>query len=162
KPVWYQSDGQQEILPFHLNTTTTSALRVASTPHTFADAQAAWAQGKFGFWPRFKTPISMGYYRREDIPFQFALADAFTICDAHHCSVTTGTDPNRIVFFSGSNFDPERRARGANCTAADAEVNNLRCWIKGSLPDPGYTYQGSGFIWPTAPEILENAGISWR
>ena len=63
----------------------------------------------------------MGYYHREDIPFQFALADAFTICDAHHCSVTTGTDPNRIVFFSGSNFDPEQRRRGENCTDANSE-----------------------------------------
>ena len=98
KPVWYQSDGEKGIPPFHLDTKSTSALRVASTPHTFSNAQAAWNQGKFGFWPKFKTPYSMGYYKREDIPFQFALAEAFTLCDAHFCSVTTGTDPNRIVF----------------------------------------------------------------
>ena len=30
---------------------------------------------------------------------------------AHHCSITTGIDPNRIAFWSGSNFDPERRRR---------------------------------------------------
>ena len=36
--------------------------------------------------------------RRADLPCQFALAEAFTICDAYHCSVTTGTDPNRIMF----------------------------------------------------------------
>ena len=162
KPVWYQSDGETEVPPFHLDTKNTSALRVPSTPHTFNNAQAAWNQGKFGFWPRFKTPLSMGYYHREDIPFQFALADAFTICDAHHCSVTTGTDPNRIVFFSGSNFDPEQRRRGENCTDADAEVDNQRCLIEGTLPAPGYTYKGSAFAWPTIPDVLEGAGISWR
>jgi phospholipase C len=162
KPVWYQSDGEKEILPFHLDTETTSALRVPSTPHSFADAQGAWNQGRFGFWPKFKKPISMGHYQRKDIPFQFALAEAFTICDAHHCSVTTGTDPNRIVFWSGSNFDPESRRRGENCTDADAEPDNLRCWIKGALPTPGYTYQGSAFNWPTIPEVLERADISWR
>ncbi len=162
KTVWRQSDGKKEIPPFHLNTQTTSALRVPVTPHTFSDAQAAWSQGRFGLWPKFKTPVSMGYYRREDIPFQFALAEAFTICDAYHCSVTTGTDPNRIVFWSGSNFDPERRRRRENCTDADAEPNNLRCAVKGTLPTPGYTYQGSAFNWPTLPDLLERAGISWR
>ena len=162
KPVWYQSDGETEIPPFHLNTKNTSALRVPSTPHTFNNAQAAWNQGKFGFWPKFKTPMSMGYYHREDIPFQFALADAFTICDAHHCSVTTGTDPNRIMFFSGSNFDPEQRHRGENCTDANSEANNQRCLIEGTLPTPGYTYKGSALTWPTVPEVLEDAGISWR
>ena len=162
KSVWSQSDGEKDIPPFHLSTQTTSALRVPGTPHTFADAQAAWNQGKYGFWPKFKTPISMGHYQREDIPFQFALAEAFTLCDAHHCSITTGTDPNRIVFWSGSNFDPEHRRVKENCTEGNAEVNNLRCWIKGTLPAPGYTYQGSAFMWPTIPEVLERAGISWR
>jgi phospholipase C len=162
KPVWHQSDGEIEILPFHLNARTTSALRMAGTPHTFGDAQAAWCQGRFGLWPKFKTPMSMGHYQREDIPFQFALAEAFTICDAHHCSVTTGTDPNRIVFWSGSNSDPVRRRRGENCTDVDSEPNNLRCQIQGALPVPGYTYQGSAFTWPTLPEILEQAGVSWR
>jgi phospholipase C len=162
QPVWQQSDGEREIAPFHLDTKTTSGLRVPDTPHSFSDAQAAWNQGKFGLWPKFKTPISMGHYRREDIAFQFALAEAFTLCDAYHCSVTTGTDPNRIVFWSGSNFDPTLRARGIDCTDAHAEPNNLRCWIKGALPTPGYTYAGSALTWPTIPDVLESAGISWR
>jgi phospholipase C len=162
KPVWYQSDGEKEVLPFHLDGVTTSALRVRSTPHSFADAQAAWNQGRFGFWPKFKTPVSMGHYRREDIPFQFALAEAFTICDGYHCSVTTGTDPNRIAFWSGSNFNPEQRRRGENCTDRDSEPDNLRCWIEGALPSPGYKYQGSALTWPTIPDVLERGGISWR
>jgi phospholipase C len=163
KPVWFQSDGEREIPPFRLNTQTTIALRTPGTPHRFSDAQGAWSQGQLNRWPKFKTPMSMGHYVREDITFQFALAEAFTLCDAHHCSVTTGTDPNRIAFFSGSNFDPEHRRRGENCTDADAEVNNLRCWLKGgALPSPGYIYQGSAFTWPSIPELLERAGISWR
>lgn len=48
KPVWYQSDGETEIPPYHLDTKTTSALRVPGTPHGFPDSQAAWNQGKFG------------------------------------------------------------------------------------------------------------------
>lgn len=163
RPVWQQSDGAKEILPFHLDSQSTSALKVASTPHNFADTQAALGQGRLDRWPQFKTPLSMGHYQRVDIPFQFALAEAFTICDAYHCSVTTGTDPNRIVFWSGSNADPERRRRGENCTDADAEPDNLRCWLKGgTLPEPGYAYQGSPFTWPTIPEVLEAAKVNWR
>jgi phospholipase C len=162
RTVWQQSDGTRELPPFHLDTKTTDALKVPGTPHSFSDSQAAWNQGRFGFWPKFKNPYSMGHYKRDDIPFQFALAEAFTICDAYHCSVTTGTDPNRIAFWSGSNFDPEARKRGENCTDVNSEPNNLRCWIKGALPEPGYTYAGNALTWPTLPDILEAAGVDWR
>lgn len=162
RDVWRQSDGEKEILPFHLDTKTTDALRVPGTPHAFADAQAAWGQGKIEQWPRFKSPYAMGYYRREDIPFQFALAEAFTLCDDYHCSVTAGTDPNRIVFWSGSSADPRLRAQGINCTDEHSEPDNLRCWIKGALPKPGYTYAGNALKWPTIPDVLEAAGVSWR
>jgi phospholipase C len=161
-PVWLESDGTKEIPPYHLNPETTSALLVPDTPHSFSDAQAAWNQGKYGEWPRYKTEYSMGHYQREDIPFQFALAEAFTVCDAYHCSVTTGTDPNRIMLFSGSNFDPALGRRGINCTEANAEVNDLRCSVHGTMPTPGYDFNGSSFTWPTLADQLEGAGISWR
>jgi phospholipase C len=162
KPVWYESDGTREITPYHLDGKTMNAAFVPSTPHSFSNAQAAWGQGKFGYWPKYKNEYSMGYYTRDEIPFQYALAEAFTICDAYHCSVATGTDPNRIVFWSGSAFNPDLRAQGINCTDADAEPNNLRCWITGTWPTPGYTYAGSAFKWQTLPDVLEKAGISWR
>jgi len=162
KPVWFQARGSKEIPPYHLDPKTSSALLVPDTPHTFSDAQAAWNQGKFGEWPFFKSEFSMGYYKREDIPFQFALAEAFTLCDAYHCSVTGATDPNRIVFFSGSNFDPQLAKIGINCTDANSEPNNWRCGVAGTLPHPGYFYYGTPFTWPTLPELLEASGISWR
>jgi phospholipase C len=162
KDVWFQSDGTREIPPYHLDSTNSSALLVPDTPHLFSDAQAAWNQGKFGQWPLYKTEYSMGHYQREDIPFQFALAEAFTICDAYHCSVTSSTDPNRIMFFSGSNFNPTLGQSGVNCTAADSEVNNLRCLVHGVMPTPGYTYSGSALTWPTLPDLLQQAGVSWR
>src|ERR1700760_802484 len=67
KPIWFQSDGEKEIPPYHLDTKTTSALRTPVTPHAFSNAQAAWNQGKFGFWPKFKTPYSMGHFQRADL-----------------------------------------------------------------------------------------------
>lgn len=162
RSVWDQFNGARALPPFHLDTEATNAMKVPGTPHSFADAQAAWSQGSFGLWPKFKTDYSMGYYKRDDIPFQFALAEAFTICDAYHCSVTSGTDPNRIVFWSGSSFDPNMQARGINCRDDKSEPNNLRCWVKGALPEPGYTYAGNALEWPTIPDVLEAQGIDWR
>jgi phospholipase C len=166
KPVWFESNGSTEIAPFHLDPNAFNALLAPSTPHSFSDSQAAWNQGKFGRWAKYKNDNSMGYYKRDDIPFQFALAEAFTICDAYHCSITSGTDPNRIPFFSGSNFNPALAAKGINCTDADAEPNNVRCWIGNPAVDiwpvPGYTYKGTAFHWPTLPDLLQQAGIKWR
>jgi phospholipase C len=167
KPVWFQSDGTKEIPPYHLDSATMNALLIPSTPHSFADAQAAWNQGKLGFWPKYKHQYSMGYYRREDIPFQFALAEAFTICDDYHCSITTGTDPNRIVFWSGSNFNPDLGRQGVNCDDDQGEPNNFRCWPSPAVwvPDAWpqtYGYPGNAFTWDTIPDALQRAGISWR
>ena len=160
--AFHQSDGEQIVPPYRANRNTSNAALINGTPHNFPDTQAAWNQGKYGFWPLFKTPFSMAYYTREEIPFQYAMAEYFTICDAYYCSIATGTDPNRIVFWSGSVCDPEKRAAGINCTDADSEPVNLRCWIKGQMPEPGYTYQGNAFTWPTIPDVLQEAGISWR
>ncbi len=162
KPVFNESDGTKEVLPYHLDKNIMNAMFVPGTPHSMPDAQAAWGQGKMGLWPKYKGGSSMGYYRRDDIPFQYALAEAFTICDAHFCSVATGTDPNRIMFWSGSNYDPSLGRLGINCTDANSEPVNQRCWITGALPTPGYTYAGSSFTWDTLPDVLEKASVSWR
>lgn len=165
--VWLQSDGTRDIPPYHLDPATHRALLIPSTPHSYADAQAAWNQGKLGFWPKYKREYSMGYYRREDIPFQFALAEAFTICDNYFCSITTGTDPNRIQFWSGSNFNPELARQGVNSGIDQGEPNNRRCWPKPSawVPDQqphSYGYVANGFTWDTIPDVLDRAGLTWR
>ena len=50
-------------------------------------------------------PLTLGHYTRDDIPFYYALADAFTVCDQDFCSSLTGTTANRLL--SG----PARSAR---------------------------------------------------
>jgi phospholipase C len=164
KRAFHQSDGKRIVPPYRADKKTMNAALIHGTPHDFPDTQAAWNQGKYGYWPLFKTPFSMAYYTREEIPFQYALAESFTISDAYHCSVATGTDPNRIMFWSGSNFDPEKRAAGINCTDEDSEPVNLRCWVTldESLPAPHYKYRGNALEWDTIPDVLQNAGISWR
>ncbi len=55
----------------------------------------AWYYAKGG-------PTTLGYLNRDDIPYHYALADAYTIGDAYHCSVLSATGPNRTYLWSGT------------------------------------------------------------
>jgi phospholipase C len=97
--VWQQSDASgKPILPFHLDGTKGNAQRANGTPHDWPDSQNAWDGGRMYQWPRYKNPISMGYFKDAEIPFQFALANPFTspaptaLCrPARLSSATNGT-----------------------------------------------------------------------
>jgi phospholipase C len=99
-------------------------------------------------WPEAKTVRAMGHYRQEDLPFQFALAEAFTLCDAYHCSIQTGTNSNRLFLWTGTN-DPDGRQGGP---AIDNSHDSL-------VKDGGYP---EGYRWTTYVERLQAAGIDWR
>ena len=152
--VWVQaakavSDGPAFVTPFALNTTQTFAhMRVEGTPHLWADAQGAWNEGRMDRWPVFKTNRSMGYYERQDIPFQFALAEAFTLCDAYHCSLQMGTNPNRLYLWSGTH-DPLGHDGGP-------VLGNTHDRL---VKDGG---DARSYTWRTYVERLQDAGVSWR
>jgi phospholipase C len=160
KSVWFQSNGKREITPFHFDSRRMNGQFITDLGHNFPDQQGAWGQGRSGFWPMFKGDTCMGYYTSREAEFQWALADAFTLCDHHHCSLASCTDPNRVVFWSGSNSDPDRRAAGLNSDQSTAEITNERCIFDGEYPQ--HRYRGSALPWKCIPEILQEAGISWR
>ena len=83
---------------------------------------------------------TMGYFTREDIPFQYALAEAFTILDGYHCSVLGPTAPNRHMWMSGT-IDPNGLAGGPSLTTSGPS---------------------NQFSWTTYMERLQAAGISWK
>ncbi len=150
KSVFYQPDPQNpegHLLPFHLDTLKTSAQKIPSTSHAWGVQHAAWNGGKMDNWlPAHrkaegdKAPYVMGYYTRDDIPFQFALAEAFTICDAYHCSVMGPTWPNRLYWMTGT-IDAGGRSGGP---------------VTGNKEIPG------GYRWTTYAERLQKAGVSWK
>ena len=132
KPVWYQptpttppaadpteyTNPDGYLLPFRLNTLTTSAQAIPSTSHAWNYQHLSWDNGAMdGFVTAHLAangnngPYTMGYYTREDIPFQWALAENFTICDNYHCSVLGPTWPNRLYHWSAS-IDPQGVAGG--------------------------------------------------
>lgn len=154
KTCWVQAnpagpDRPPLVSPFPLNTVEDFRfMRVEGTPHTWPDGQAAWDEGRMGAWPAAKNEHSMGYFREDDIPFQYALADAFTVCDAYHCSIQTGTNSNRLFLWTGTN-DPTGTMGGPSISNShDALVAD------GGHPD--------SYRWTTYPERLQAAGVSWR
>ncbi|HEY6334814.1 MAG TPA: alkaline phosphatase family protein [Alphaproteobacteria bacterium] len=147
RSVFEQVDEEQgrPVLPFHLDTLGTNAQRLRQTDHSWRGQHAAWDGGKMDQWiaahrdqDGARAPFTMGHYVRADIPFYYALADAFTICDSYHCSVLGPTHPNRYYLMTGT-IDPEGKAGGP---ALDNVPRNFR--------------------WEAYPERLERAGISWR
>ncbi|HTW02172.1 MAG TPA: alkaline phosphatase family protein [Streptosporangiaceae bacterium] len=89
-------------------------------------------------------PLTMGYYTRQDLAFYYALADAFTVCDAYFSSVMGPTDANRVMSVSGS-IDPDGRGGGP---VVETYVDRI----------PHYGKLG----WETMPERLQAAGVSWK
>ncbi len=153
-PVWYQRDrtapgGARTVLPFHLATRTNfDLMRMEGTPHSWPDAQRGWDEGRMAHWPEAKSQRAMGHYRREDIPFQFALAEAFTVCDAYHCSIQTGTNTNRLFLWSGTN-DP-------GGTLGGPAIGNSH----DSFPADGGAAEP--YRWTTVIERLQAKGVDWR
>lgn len=140
--------GPAHVAPFPLNVRQNFAhMRVEGTPHSWPDAQAAWDHGRMAHWPEEKQLHAMGYFQRDDIPFQFALAEAFTLCDAYHCSLHGGTNPNRLFLWSGTNDGAARAGGPAIGNSHD------RLPTDGGAPVP--------YTWTTYVERLQQAGIDW-
>ena len=159
KPIWYQptvetkteryhsrglSGDAMHVLPFYLNPRQTTEFQ-AGTDHGWSSGHLAWNHGHHNQWVNQKQDvITMGYLRREDVSFHYALADAFTVCDAYHCSIHANTAPNRIYLWSGTIDARNVYGKKPNGPALD-ERNHT-----------------NGYTWTTYPERLEAAGVSWR
>ncbi|MDR7925864.1 phospholipase C, phosphocholine-specific [Acidithiobacillus thiooxidans] len=153
KPVWFQGrmdDPTRPILPFHFNTRKTSAQFLQDLDHSWASQHGAIAGGLMNAWPLNKTDMTMGYFQRQDIPFHYALADAFTICDHYFASIPGPTSPNRSMLFTGT-IDPEGQQGGPFIDDNTWDYNPLNKRERKLKP----------FTWTTYAERLQEAGISW-
>ncbi|WP_321353093.1 phosphocholine-specific phospholipase C [Alcaligenes faecalis] len=143
--IWRQQGTNGMVQPYYLDATKGNALRVGGA-HDWNDQQEAWDGGRMANWPKAKyTNVAMGYLKESDLPFHWSLANAFTICDAYHTSINTGTFTNRMFLWSGSN--------GANLIDR-ACVTNSNWGRLGPSDD--------GLDWTTYPERLQEAGVRWK
>jgi phospholipase C len=114
--VFYEPDTENPkgyLLPFHLDTHASNAQKIPSTSHAWEVQHEAWNGGRVDRWlPAHRKvdgvngPSVMGYYKRADIPFQFALAEAFTLSDAYRCSVFGPAWPDRMYLMTRT-IDPD-------------------------------------------------------
>ena len=150
--VFVQTDrAGNSYAPWRMDIKDTRVTWMGSLPHSRESQVDAWNEGAHDGWLDAKRsgekqyeaiPLTMGHYTREDLPFYYALADAFTVCDQNYCSVMTSTSPNRCYFWSGTIREQQH---------ADAKAH-----IRNEQIDDG------GMTWKTFPERLHEAGISWK
>jgi phospholipase C len=138
KTVWHQPNGATDLLPFRPKVPDLGQTFLPDPPHGWNDTHAAWNGGKYDQWVPNKGVTTMTHHTRKDLPYQYALADAFTVCDNYHCSLLGPTDPNRYHMWTG--------------------------WVgnDGKGGGPVITNAEAGYDWSTYPERLERAGISWK
>jgi phospholipase C len=141
KSVWYQPDSTNPdgyVLPFHPGAPNLGLQFLEDLAHDWTTTHGAWNEGKYDQWVPQKGTTTMAHLTRSDIPFHYALADAFTVCDAYHCSLLSSTDPNRYHMWTG--------------------------WVgnDGSGGGPVIDNAEAGYGWSTYPERLQSAGISWK
>lgn len=138
RSIFHQSDGTKDVLPFNPKVADLGMQFLEGLNHDWAGGHQAYNNGKYDKWIPAKTATTMSYMTRNDIPFHYALADAFTVCDAYHCSMIGATDPNRYYLWSGHT--------GNDGTGGGPVLGN----------------QEAGYSWKTYPERLESAGVSWK
>jgi phospholipase C len=138
-PVWYQADGTSVVLPFRPDVVPNLALTfIEDLDHSWDGTHEMFNGGNWDQWIPAKTATTMAHMQRSDLPFHYALADAFTVCDAYHCSMLGPTDPNRYYMWTG--WDGNNGVGGGPVIAND-EI---------------------GYSWQTYPELLQAAGVSWK
>lgn len=151
--VWLQSDeAGNTFAPFRLNIKETKSTWMSSLPHSWGNQVDARNNGKYDRWLHAKhsghkeysnMPLTLGYHTREDIPFYYSLADAFTVCDQHFCSSLTGTTPNRLYFWTGTIREKQRAEAMARVWNEDADFDTMVSWT-------------------SFPEVLEEHNVSWK
>jgi hypothetical protein len=87
KSVWHQPNGANDLLPFRPPVRDLGQTYLPDPPHGWNDGHAAWNGGKYDQWVPNKGVTTMTHHIRGDLPYHFALAGAFTVCDNYHCSL---------------------------------------------------------------------------
>ncbi|MGW0043134.1 phosphocholine-specific phospholipase C [Rhodococcus sp. NPDC003348] len=170
--VFEQPAPTGRVLPFPIRDSAAAqqmdAQNVTGLDHSWEGGHRALADGWHDGWVEAKTGTTMAYYDRQDIPFHYELADAFTICDAYHCSAPTSTSPNRNYWVSGyTGFEPPAPLPKS---AASSDLAGSSGVTLSSDPGPegravtnaAYDPWHAGYGWTTVPERLQAAGVTWK
>jgi phospholipase C len=167
-PVFQQPNGATTLMPNHPPQPLMGYQFIGDLPHGWSDAHAAWNNGNNDGWIAAKGTETMCFVDRTDIPFHYALADAFTICDHYHCSIMSSTDPNRYYMFTGwvgqNGLAPDTVSHPfAATTPGTFDLAVGPSTGNGVLPGgPVVNNDEQGYNWVTYAERLQEAGVSWK
>lgn len=106
-------------------------------------------------WASKNDPYSLGYFKRKDIPTHFDVAEGWTVGDMYTESILAATDPNRIIWMTGtvnnpgtpSNPDGEGGMMLDNSATPGCEAPHLNCYP---------------MTWKSVAEYWQNANVSWQ
>ncbi len=141
QPVWQQANpgaSPSVVPPFRPDVDDLALTFIEDLPHDWDSTHEAFNAGRWDGWIPAKGTTTMAHLERNDLPFHYALADAFTVADAYHCSMLGPTDPNRYYMWTGWDGND---GKGGGPVIANDEL---------------------GYTWQTYPERLSAAGVSWK
>ena len=119
------------------------AANYPGTSHSWEDQHGAWYGGLMNGWVFAKGgPTTLGFLTRRDLPYHYALAEAYTIGDAYHCSALSATGPNRTYLWGGS----------INASKQHGDF----------VAYSGGDEMGRFLPWEAYGETLQKAGLTWH
>ncbi|EFA85997.1 hypothetical protein PPL_01230 [Heterostelium album PN500] len=145
--VFYQPDpkgvnqfnGIKSTVPFEITGLNSDC--IAAGTISWDQSHISYNGGLNNNWVNGSTAYAMGFFTRTStLQFYFQLAESFTILDQYYQGIMASTYPNRIFHWSGT-ID----ARGK--TRVGPVIHN------DIIPPPD---------WPTYPEMLDAANVTWR
>lgn len=159
RSVWAQpsaehSDGH--VLPYHGDSHTSRSFKVDGADQSHVENMHIFNRGRYDRWGHTgELHNRLLHYGPGDLPFYYALADAFTVCDAYHCSTMTQTYPNRLHLFSGCN--------GGGAVGGDPQMHN---YGEDETPSADMAQdqplRADAYRWTTYAERLQAAGVRWK
>jgi phospholipase C len=172
QPSWYQPDraaqSSRYVLPYRMNQPGKDVdfQTAGGLDHSWKQSQDVWKN--WDTWVPLKSRQSMGFLNAEDLPFYYALANAFTVCDGYHCSVFAATDPNRFYLLSGTcpppmNFPDNYTTGGYVANIENDNNSKLTAAMYGQSAAARSAAVKAGVAdWETYAETLTRNSITWK
>ncbi|EJU00487.1 phosphoesterase-domain-containing protein [Dacryopinax primogenitus] len=177
RSVFYQqvnaslSNATDYLLPWYINAQGGEFLNgtqcMDAGSNGFGSNHAAFGNGSNDLWALQNTPQSLAYFKRQDIPIQFAITDAWTVGDMYQQGVVASTNPNRVLWQSGSINIPGGNVNSTQGPVLDNNVTpgcdtlSLENYLTGATVN---TYQNIScfpFDWRTVNEYLQDLNVSY-
>ncbi|TVY15315.1 Non-hemolytic phospholipase C [Lachnellula arida] len=164
KSVWYQNvtgltNETEYLLPYWLNhaggeENFNKSMCLCAGANNWVPTNQAMNGGLMDKWALIDDPQAWGYFKRQDLPWHYAMADAYTIGDAYHAAISSNTDPNRWFWQSGTiNVPGGKQALGdGGVILDDNQANGCTAENLDCLP----------LKWPAYAQYLDKAGVDWR